>query len=152
MTTEKVAWERNALTKIFFLQHSAFVFPSHSASSSSTFFSKARLAARFGFVCLGGLLSSFVRSFHRRPPKPGPGGGALPRMESLSSPGVLPLLSSPKTTTTELSHRDSRRPAASSRSFSSPTETAMIVWWWNNHNIKTQPDKAWKQQGMGEKM
>uniref|UniRef100_A0A8D8FQ44 (northern house mosquito) hypothetical protein n=1 Tax=Culex pipiens TaxID=7175 RepID=A0A8D8FQ44_CULPI len=61
MTTEKVAWERNALTKIFFLQHSAFVFPSHSASSSSTFFSKARLTARFGFVCLGGLLSSFVR-------------------------------------------------------------------------------------------
>uniref|UniRef100_A0A8D8FQE0 (northern house mosquito) hypothetical protein n=1 Tax=Culex pipiens TaxID=7175 RepID=A0A8D8FQE0_CULPI len=76
-------------------------------------------------------------------------------MESLSSPGVLPLLSSPKTTTTELSHRDSRRPAAvaSLRRPRPPRwkTTAMIVWWWNNHNIKTHSQIKPGNLGNGRK-
>lgn len=107
MTTEKVAWERNALTKIFFLQHSAFVFPSRALSSllallvsvprvrvlSTHSFRKLALLLDLVLFVSGASFFRFVRSFvfqKERPRRNRVCGGALPRMESPSIPALRP--------------------------------------------------------------
>lgn len=114
MTTEKVAWERNALTKIFFLQHSAFVFPAALLASLSSFSHRilpatpaqrksTQLGSRGTEISLESSLDLglFVSGLRLAVPEGQNGrtrGGALPRMESWYLPQLPYATPKPKPT------------------------------------------------------